>query len=1008
VVNEADGELVSATEIRDIERTGRCDLSDRGLTALPAQITELPGLRTLVLNRNRLTALPPQIGQLTGLEQLWLNGNQLTALPPQIGQLTSLEQLWLDGNQLTALPPQIGQLTSLQILGLDRNRLTALPAEITQLTRLQALGLNRNRLTALPPEITQLTSLLALWLNGNQLAGLPPEIGQLTSLRMLGLGSNQLTALPPQIGQLTSLQVLGLNGNRVTALPPEIAKITTLQGLGLERNQLTALPRQLADPLGRGLELGLAGNPLGPILALYERGASVLASYLRSLEDAVPQYEAKLLLVGAAEAGKTSLIAALRREPFVAGRPATDGIEILPVALPHPDLDLDMTVRAWDFGGQEAFRITHQFFFTEHAIYLVVFRPRGGQERSEAEGWLRRIRLRVSRNARALLVATDCSGARHPDPGYPGLRQTFPELLAGEFEVDSRTGRGIPELRQAIAADLAALPQTGRLLSPRWIAARDEILGLAEAEPLISFERFTDLCHRHGVGGDQATALAELLHSLGRVIYYGDDDGLRDVVVLSPEWLTKAIARVLADEPTRKADGVLDHARLREIWPGPEDGGAYPARYHPYLLRLMEKFDVSGRLDDDRSRSLVAQLVPDDRPILPWDFQTPVPEGNRRLAMVGQLGEPAPGLMAWLTVRHRGASTGKHWRRGVFLRHPMAAYASEALMELRTPTQLTVDVRAPAPDYFFNVLRDSVEDLIARRWPGLSYTLHIPCPAPAAAGSPCADPIPVDDLLARRAQGDHDYLCPRCRTKHDLSVLLTGFSPPALSLRPELDRIHAEVADVQSSVNQLKANAADTADTIRRILRAVTTESTDCPRLFTLTPADPAGVADLRPDQRHHSIVLWCEHPGHWHPWPAASYAVDQPVVPRIAAYAALVFKALRLVLPIASRAKGVILTPDELRHVQDQMRLTTTVITMLPGQEAGDQQDLATPGSGHQITLAQGQAWRAVRSLILERDPGRAFGGVRRVQAPSGEFLWVCPRHHPRYEPGLPRVPAS
>ena len=32
----------------------------------------------------------------------------------------------------------------------------------------------------------------------------------------------------------------------------------------------------------------------------------------------------------------------------------------------------------------------------------------------------------------------------------------------------------------------------------------------------------------------------------------------------------------------------------------------------------MEKFDISYRLEGDETRSLVAQLVPLQRPVLPW------------------------------------------------------------------------------------------------------------------------------------------------------------------------------------------------------------------------------------------------------------------------------------------------------------------------------------------------------------------------------------------------------
>jgi Leucine-rich repeat (LRR) protein len=998
-------------EIGQLTRLQKLTLDHNQLTVWSPGIGQLTELRTLTLDGNRLAALPPEIARLTRLQKLTLVGNKLTALPPEIARLTNLLTLTLNGNQLTALPLETAQLTRLQKLTLDHNQLTGLPPEIGQLTELRTLTLDGNQLTALPPEITRLTNLEQLWLNGNQLAALPPEIARLTRLQQLWLDGNQLTALPPEIARLTNLQTLWLDSNQLTALPPEVAELTSLQKLTLDHNQLTALPRQLADLLSGGLELGLAGNPLrGPISELYGRGPSALASYLRSLEDAIPLYEAKVLLVGEGNVGKTSLIAALRNDPFVEGRPTTHGIEIQSMGLHHPRLGIDMTVRTWDFGGQEVYRITHQFFFSVRALYLVVWKPREGQEQNEVEGWLRRIRLRVSRDACVLVVATHCSGERCPDLDYPYLRQTFSELLAGQFEVDSATELGIPELRQAIVAGVSGLPQMGQLLSPRWVAARDEIIGLAQTEPQIPFERFADICQRQGVDGDEILTLAELLHVLGQVIYYAEDEGLRDFVVLNPEWLTKAISYVLEDELTRKAGGILDHSRLREIWQSRSDGLVYKTYYYPYFLRLMEKFDVSYRLGDDEYRSLVAQLTPHDRPALPWDSQTTPPEGTRRLTLVCRLSEPVPGLMAWLTVRHHRASTGKHWRSGVFLRHPIAAYDSEALLELRTPNQLTVEVRAPSPDYFFNVLRDSIEDLMTRRWPGLSYELLVPCPALTADGSRCHSLIPLDGLLGYREEGDTHYRCMRCRVKHDLSALLTGFSQPVLSLQPELDRLHTEVADVKSGINDLKANAADTADTIRRILRAVTTEITDCPRLFTLTSEGAAGIRRLRLDHQRYRLVLWCEHPGHWHPWPDASYSIDQPRewILRVAPYATLVFKALQLVAPIAVAVAGVVLTDDQLERAKSELELMTTLIAALPSQEAGGQPGLTTIESVQQITPAQGQAWRAVRILLFEHDPTRGFGDLRRVQAPSGEFLWICPDHYAEYDPGLPSIPGS
>ena len=205
---------------------------------------------------------------------------------------------------------------------------------------------------------------------------------------------------------------------------------------------------------------------------------------------AIAQYEAKVLLLGEGNVGKTSLSAALRGDEFSENRAFTHGIEIRPLALRHPDAEHDMTVRLWDFGGQEVYRITHQFFFSPRALYLVVWKPREGQEQNEVEGWLRRIRLRVGPDAQVLIVATHCAEDRYPDLDYPRLQRQFPGMLAGNFTVDNQSGYGIARLRKAIAEHAARLPQMGQLISSRWTAVRDEITDLAESEPQIPFQDF--------------------------------------------------------------------------------------------------------------------------------------------------------------------------------------------------------------------------------------------------------------------------------------------------------------------------------------------------------------------------------------------------------------------------------------------------------------------------------------------------------------------------------------
>ena len=75
-----------------------------------------------------------------------------------------------------------------------------------------------------------------------------------------------------------------------------------------------------------------------------------------------PVWESKLLVVGEGGVGKTQLLRALCREPFQAGTESetTWGIDVRPLELPHPEHDdVTMTLKCWDFGGQNIYHATH-------------------------------------------------------------------------------------------------------------------------------------------------------------------------------------------------------------------------------------------------------------------------------------------------------------------------------------------------------------------------------------------------------------------------------------------------------------------------------------------------------------------------------------------------------------------------------------------------------------------------------------------------------------------------
>ena len=237
-------------------------------------------------------------------------------------------------------------------------------------------------------------------------------------------------------------------------------------------------------------------------------------------------------------------------------------------------------------------------------------------------------------------------------------------------------------------------------------------------------------------------------------------------------------------------------------------------------------------------------------------------------------------------------------------------------------------------------------------------------------------------LLGYREQSETYYRCMSCMTRHDLSALLTGFARADLPLQLELERLHDEVAHIGSGVKHLEgvvdrldAYAAETADTMRRVLRAVGSEITDCPLLFSLAEQTPAGARRLRFDQRHYQLTLWCEHPGHWHPWPAANYPLGQPRgwLLSIGPYAMLILKALKLAMPLVGPVADMVLTDQQLTRAQHQLDLMTAVVAELPGPGVQDQGQLIAGDSASQLTPAEGQSARALRRLpIRARPPAR------------------------------------
>src|SRR5579885_761854 len=279
-----------------------------------------------------------------------------------------------------------------------------------------------------------------------------------------------------------------------------------------------------------------------------------------------------------------------------------------------------------------------------------------------------------------ILVATSID-ERTPDINYQLLKKIYPQIV-GNLGISNMTGEGIEELREKIMQQAMFLPHVGQPWPTKWLAVERAIQERSEHH--IDASTYFHCCETCQVDESIARGtLGDYLHDLGKILFFRDDYILCNMVVLKPNWITKAISLVLTDEKIREDNGIFQHADLARIWASDEDGHPYDPHLYPIFLRLMERFDLSYQIESDvpgtpSTRSLVPQLLPYRPPtnVLHWPHKPQ--KGETQVAMVYHFGFVPAGMMSWLIVRTHRYTQDLHWREGALL----AYEGHEARVEL--------------------------------------------------------------------------------------------------------------------------------------------------------------------------------------------------------------------------------------------------------------------------------------------------------------------------------------
>ncbi|MCX5964232.1 MAG: leucine-rich repeat domain-containing protein [Cyanobacteria bacterium] len=707
----------------------KLDLSGKGLTEIPESIAQLSNLTNLYLGSNQITEIPESIAQLSNLTSLHLSSNQITEIPESIAQLSNLTNLYLGSNQITEIPESIAQLSNLTELDLSFNQITEIPDSISQLSNLTELDLAGNQITEIPDSIAQLFNLTAIELSENQITEIPNSIGQLSNLETIDLSNNQIMEIPDSIAQLSDLRSLNLFGNQITEIPDSIAQLSNLEVLNLSNNKIQSLPASIKSCQKLNL-LDLRGNPIpipniilgDPIEYIPGDRETILNFYFKTQDtnDRTPLYEAKLLIVGEGEAGKTTLAKKLQNPEFKLepDQNSTEGIDVIQWEFDQPDGSTFRT-NIWDFGGQEIMHHTHQFFLTERSLYLLVVDDR--RENPNFNYWLNVIRV-LTNNSPVLIIQNEKGGNKctlnesELRGEFRNLKEFFPLNLASDPEK-------LQTLQHHIQNRLTQLPQVRENWPTTWVRIRHAFENYHQN--YISLHEYQALCRTNRITNPkEMLQISKALHELGICLHF-QTTALKHHIILKPEWVTNAIYKIVRNEVILAQNGCFTTQDLEILWSAPEY-----AEVQDELLELMKKFNLCYPLIGTPGTHIAPQLLPITAPdYTDLDFTDSLTLTYRYEFMPKGLIFPFIVGMYRLIDRNQRLV----WRNGVIL-HDGNAHAE--IIESDSHREIQIRVTGFNKRTLLDQIRQKFRDIHATYDDRLTHQEFIPCNCTTCKTSP--------------------------------------------------------------------------------------------------------------------------------------------------------------------------------------------------------------------------------------------------------------------------------
>ena len=499
------------------------------------------------------------------------------------------------------------------------------------------LDLGQNDLSHIPHRLLKLPNLGELYLAHNSLKDIPDVVEWSPCLTVLDLSHNQLSSLPTSV-TAPAIRALNLSHNQFQQVPLCICSFTTIQSLNLSENPaIRKLPVEMGR-LNQLSHLGLSGlkdlnDPPRDLLKDPQDCIRYLNSKLRC---AKPFYKMKLMVLGQANRGKTTLVARLHGKDC--GNASTVGVDVSEWWY-KPSLGKNrFQFSIWDFGGQEEYYATHQCFLSERALYLLLFNLKHKEEGvQELKPWLKNLALRAP-DSLVIIVGTHLDEVSDEEraevdqilqsagtlaSAYTNklkIAEILPVGLTGRIEntgllkdaiydhaANYTTRRGQVIMGQKIPASYHALYKCFEGIQEEVRRGdREPIMYAEEFKSIVLSLNFPDLQN------DEELKIATLfLTDIGTLLHYDDrSHNLNELYFVDPRWLCDMMAKVVTikEENPYIRKGILKRGDIPFLFKDKQ----FPWDRYEQFLALLDRFEIALPLDN--KRVLVPSMLPAIRP----------------------------------------------------------------------------------------------------------------------------------------------------------------------------------------------------------------------------------------------------------------------------------------------------------------------------------------------------------------------------------------------------------